>query len=191
GNIKSNGNDNFKYAVEGICDGSIKQGVWVAYKNISNGKMSVHKGACIKQAQDYSDDFYSFDFNYSLPVMLIKKIDKLKDSVLYINPYVGMDYNLYNLKKVRAVLHGTYHSGTVESNSFQLFAKKCEEEGIPVFVSPCKNMYSEIYSSVSDVLKHGVIDVYGTTSEFLYCKILVAFSLFDDIKMAVGFVKDN
>ena len=131
----ANGNDNFKCAVECICRGIVPD-VYVPYKNISDGRMYLHKGSRLEQCKNYSDDFYSVgaiditelndanfsEFNNTLrsehslvskkKFMDINDDFSLSDCVLLINPYVGNNYSAYNYSSFSAVLHGSYHCGT-------------------------------------------------------------------------------
>ncbi|MBR4868469.1 MAG: asparaginase, partial [Clostridia bacterium] len=57
----ANGVDNFATAVSAIYQG-ITPGVYVPYRNPSNGVMHMHKGEQITQCPIYSDDFSSYPF---------------------------------------------------------------------------------------------------------------------------------
>lgn len=131
----ANGNDNFRCAVECICRG-IEPDVYVAYKNISDGRMYLHQGSRLEQCKNYSDDFYSVgaiditdlsensfnELNETLksryPAGNKKKVVDinddflLSDCILLVNPYVGINYSAYNYISFSAVLHGSYHCGT-------------------------------------------------------------------------------
>lgn len=135
GTPTANGSENFKCAVECICRG-IEPDVYVAYKNISNGRMYLHKGSQLQQCPNYSDDFYScgaiditdlsgesfsglnkqlkkaFPKSHRNPLVDINDDILLSDKVLLINPYVGINYSAYNYGGFSAVLHGSYHCGT-------------------------------------------------------------------------------
>lgn len=135
GTPTSNGSDNFRCAVECICRG-IEPDVYVAYKNISDGRMYLHRGSRLEQCKNYSDDFYSegaidiTDLNDNNFSDLNKNLKKnfpenlrntlvdinddftLSDNVLLINPYVGINYSAYSYDRFSAVLHGSYHCGT-------------------------------------------------------------------------------
>ena len=60
-----------------------------------------------------------------------------------IKPYPGLDYSRFNLDNVDAVLHDLYHSGTAcaslqwgENYSLVEFIKRCEKQGIAVYLAP-------------------------------------------------------
>lgn len=132
---ESNGNDNFKTAVEHIVRG-IEPNVYVAYRNdyveINQNRsvMYIHYGAHLLQCQNHSNNFYSFDMTpieegeffkgVAAPSReaLLYEIGRLKNCVLKIEPYVNIDYSRYSLRGVRAVLHHTYHSSTMAVNPY-------------------------------------------------------------------------
>ena len=131
----SNGNENFRCAVELICRG-ISPNVYVPYKNISDGKMYLHLGTRLRQCENYSEDFKSagaFDItdiseencgeifkaiaekypqNLKKPLLNISDSITLRNCVLKFDPYVGINYDAYDYGKFSAVLHGSYHSCT-------------------------------------------------------------------------------
>ena len=111
-----------------------------------------------------------------------------------VNPYVGLNYNMYNLENVKAVLHGTYHSGTscVEKtekyndyteNSILYFIDKCAEKNIPFYYSPSKRGEQQtVYASIPFIENHIANSqkahfCYGNTEELVYCKLLYAYSM--------------
>lgn len=128
-NPDANGVDNFTAAVDCICKG-IGCGVYATYKNPKDSRMYLHNGGHLIQCSIYDDNFYSRDAidisngltaghlslfekcdTNDLLIMRIKE-KKLKDCILKVTPYVGLNYDMFNLAGVRVVLHGTYHSGT-------------------------------------------------------------------------------
>ena len=140
---RSNGNANFRSAVECICRG-ITPNVYAVYKNLSDGQMYIHLASRLEQCRNYSEDFFSVgainitdisEENYKnyfceiesrCPKSGVKSmIDPMGDwhlseCVLLLLPYVGMNYSAYDYSKFSAVLHGTYHSGTAcaEKNKY-------------------------------------------------------------------------
>ncbi len=195
----ANGNDNFKTALELIARG-VEPNIYAVYKN-SDGKMYVHYGSHLLQCANHSNDFYSRDMaevNENKPIfkgektkpktMLLDKIDLLSTRVLKIEPYVGIDYSVFNLDGVSAVLHGTYHSSTLSINPYKgemehpdsvMYLKKmCDSASpqIPIFIQPCdKAAYS--YETTGIALREGIIPIHGLTSEMAYIKLLVGTSL--------------
>ena len=195
----SNGNANFRAAAELILNG-IKPNVYVVYRN-SNGAMYAHYGAHLLQCENYSNDFFSFDMMkiedtenacldgkaFESNGYLIEKTDKLSPCVLRIVPYVGIDYGMYNLSGVRAVVHGTYHSDTVcversrgqgKITDFSVlsFLSRCKKENVQFFLAPCDALaYS--YESTGDAIKNGAECISGMTCEMAYVKTLVGCAL--------------
>ena len=198
GDEKANGNVNFKAAVELICNKSIASGIYVTYRN-DDEIVYLHKACHLKQCLNYSDNFYSKDsidvnkytknFNEKAthPIDL-QSLKNLKNDVIYVNPYVGMDYSWININdSIRAIIHGLYHSETAcveikdcneqyTSNSILYLLDKCSEMDIPVIVEPCQEDTS-LYVSGSQIVKNGAIPIYGMTSEMIYVKSLVAGAL--------------
>ncbi|MBR5190428.1 MAG: asparaginase [Clostridia bacterium] len=201
-NPLANGVDNFISAVECIYKG-LPAGVYATYKNTEDNKMYLHKGENLIQCAIYDDNFYSRDAlditdlenvafksketsNSNIPIINIGE-KRLTDCVLKANPYVGLNYNMYNLENVKAVLHSTYHSGTAcveeEENSILYFIDKCAEKGVPFYFSPAKKGgESNVYASVPLIENHIVNSrkphfCYGDTEELTYCKLLYAYSM--------------
>lgn len=208
-NLLANGTENFKSAVERIYKG-LSAGVYATYENTEDNKMYLHKGENLIQCAIYDDNFYSRDVvditnienvefsktehdNINIPIINMGE-KRLKDCVLKVNPYVGLNYNMYNLENVKAVLHGTYHSGTscVEKtekynnyteNSILYFIDKCAEKNIPFYYSPSKRGEQQtVYASIPFVENHIANSqkahfCYGNTEELVYCKLLYAYSM--------------
>lgn len=208
----TNGNANFRAAAELIMNG-IKPNVYAVYRN-SDGKMYLHYGSQLKQCTDYSDDFFSEGSvalentencryegeEFSCRRNLLEAVDSLKGGVLRIVPYVGIDYDFYNLDKLSAVVHNTYHSqtvcverskkrGEVSSASFLIFAEKCKEKGVDIFIAPC-NSEAYSYESTSDALDNGAFPVSGMTFEMAYVRTLVGVSKGLKGEELYGFVRE-
>lgn len=188
----TNANINFRTAVELIM-GGIKPNVYAVYQN-SDGKIYLHYGSHLLQCGNYSNDFFSKDMiavddtqavctesqAFETDRNLLSEIKELNSKVLLINPYVGLNYNSFNLNGVSAVVHTTYHSQTVcvdgDTNSFAEFAKRCKKEGVSLILTPCdKNSYS--YVSTASALENGVIPVSGMIDEMVYVKTVAGCSL--------------
>ena len=208
-NHRANGNDNFAVAVECICKG-ISAGVYVPYKNIGDDKVLIHKGERLEQCKIYSENFYSANpiaytpeiefsknnedeiaFSDELLIERFRDIN-LKDCVLKIEPYVGLNYSRFNFKGIRAVLHSTYHSGTacvIKTEKRETYTNasilnlldRCKKLGIDLYYSPSKvGEDADMYDSVPLIQNHNNRQAkffYGTTNELLYAKLLIAYSL--------------
>lgn len=218
---KANGNENFRAAVECICEG-IEPNVYVAYKNISDNRMYLHLASRITQCKNYSDDFYSVGAmditkgNYKdcfekisnmYPQYkrkhVIEKLDDLvlKNCVLMIEPYVGLRYDIFDFSNFSAVLHGSYHSGTACTQngvhsilSMLDFALKQNPE-IDTYVSPSK-LTGEIYETVPTMANHTVNGknikfLFGQTKETTYAKLVIAYSLFENKEDIQNFLESE
>ena len=193
----SNANENFGIAVRLITEG-IAPNVYAVYQN-TDGKTWLHLGASLMQCPHFSDDFENASLDKKMLIgsedLLYKcqmfserrtKTDfKLANGkkVLNIMPYTGLCYGNISLENVCAVVHGTYHSGTVcvgqtddeknyGSDSVLWFADKCREKNIPVFIAPSK-LSNEQYSSVFNAVRNGGIIPLYMTRESAYCKAVL------------------
>lgn len=189
----ANGNENFRAAVECICEG-IEPNVYVAYKNISDNRMYLHLASRITQCKNYSDDFYSVgamditDIAKENYQHYFKKIQKfypsekrkqivenlddveLKSCVLMIEPYVGLRYDIFDFSNYSAILHGSYHSGTActQNGVYSIlsmfeFAQN-QNPDLDVYISPSK-LTGEVYETVPIMANH---TVNGKNINFLF-----------------------
>lgn len=210
---KANGNANFKAAVELIINGT-EPNVYVVYRNTEDDggketqRMYIHYGSHLLQCGNRSDNFYSEDMseismeNAVFEGKTCRREGGGKKSILYdsfelspcvlrIAPYVGIDYEHYNIDGVKAILHGTYHSGTMTVNpsgddeperytsqAILSLKKRCDdcEPPIPVFIEHC-NESAYKYVTTAVILESGAIPVWRMTSEMTYVKLLVGCAL--------------
>ena len=205
---ESNGNANFKAAAELIYTG-IEPNVYVTYKNPSDNTMYLHLGSRIEQCKNYSEDFTSYkmikipDTQHNKYDEILKTIKNnypstkkntlnfgsnpktLQNTILTINPYVGLKYDAFDYKKFDAVLHTTYHSGTVCSdkndiNSILYMINLCNKEKIDIYLSPARS-YGELYESIISVREcKNIRFLYGYTDECAYAKLLIAYSYYEN-----------
>lgn len=183
----SNGLDNFSSAIEFICERNQK-GIFVSYRNENDEKAKIHKGYALMECNGFSNNFYSTPKaeNPSGNKIFANDLEKLDAKVPVIKPYVGINYDLYDIKNADAVLHTTYHSKTVETKSFNRFCERCKSENVPLFLAPADKS-GEIYESFSQISDYA-IPLGKITVESAYAKILTAFSLYkNDIKKAIDF----
>ncbi len=215
---RANGNENFRYAVELICKG-IEPNVYATYKNISDDRMYLHLGSRLLQCKNYSEDFCSqgaiditefsdetlkkiketYPKEEKSPLIDINGDWYLKNCILMITPYVGLDYNSFNYSKFSAILHGTYHSGTACSEPYESsvlhLIDLCEKENpeIDIYLSPSKNS-GEIYDTVRIIGNHKVNKIkflYGCTNEATYAKLVLAYSIFKEKKNIENFISNQ
>lgn len=213
-NPNANGVENFRAAVECICKG-IAPDIYATYKNTEDSRSYLHKAKNLIQCQIYDDNFYSADalditdienatfdtvegYGASdLSSLLIMKTDEkpLTDCILKVTPYVGLNYDMLNPLSAKAVLHGTYHSGTScvvktsenqdynDTSSILYFFDKCAQNNIPFYYSPSKSGAEHtVYASVPFIEAHSCNGqkpriYYGLTDELMYAKLLIAYSL--------------
>lgn len=218
---ETNGYANFKAAAELIMNG-IAPNVYAVYRNMANerdpydsmGETVVHYGVHLLQCGHYSHSFYSEDGvvlsdgkvavkgrAFETDSLLINRLDKLSDGVLLIRSYVGLDYARFDLNGVKAIVVGTYHSGTVcvegvisdedySSCSVLYLLKKAAEREIPVIMTPC-DPSAYTYSSTGDALRKGAVGLYGMTLETAYIKTVVGVSLGKKGEELTGFLNQS
>lgn len=212
--IRANGNQNFSAAVELILKGIVPN-VYITYKN-SDGITYLHKGVEITQCQNHTWNFYSKNmvdykaFNNCAETrinreMLLNQILVLKNNILMVEPYVGIDYSVYSLEGKKAVMHGLFHSSTacvditnesdiIEHSSVLHMINMCKEKGIGFYIAPFeKELLADevMYSSTGILLSKGAIPIVGMTKEVCYAKLLVACSVFTEQKKIEEFLKEE
>ncbi len=216
----SNAAENFRYATECIAMG-ICPNVYALYRNISDKRVYLHAASRLEQCKNYSEDFYSvgtlditditikncqqyFDIlkkrykkSSGQSLIDIKNDITLKDCVLCIPAYVGINYSAMDYEKFSAVLHRTYHSGTVcaeGENSAIGMIDRCVALGVDVYFSPSR-FNGEIYESLGRVGEHAenkgnrVGFLYGTTFETSFAKLVIAYSVIDDEDLRAQFIQ--
>lgn len=181
----SNGNQNFRTAVELIAKG-ISPDIYAVYRN-DDGITYLHRAAHLLSCAHESVNFYSADMVDAVGTdtpwsdggcpkgdMPLYRIGILTDCVLCITPHIGLNYDCFSLDGVKAVLHGTYHSSTAETQGLLSLKARCdrEEEPIPIFLSHCDRQ-AYAYQSTGDLLRGGVRPSCGMTDEMTYVKLLV------------------
>lgn len=195
--ISNNGKSDDNLAGNNAC---LTDNTYVVYRNM-DGISYVHKASLLEECADYSEDFFSKgmlkfddwmkgeksdggsydDINNEkesaeeLP--LIKKDIILTDDVLYIKPYVGINYDRFSLEGVRCVLHSLYHSSTANAADTSVHSalhmlKRCKEAGIPMYIFPC-NKESYRYVTTKALLEDGAIPLDGETWNLAYAGLLI------------------
>lgn len=130
-------------------------GVFVPYQN-SGAPLCIHRGTRLLRSQSFTDRVESArgavvgrfgeeggflpDPSYrerpnAIPAFGVAPLQEYCDSILFIEPRPGMTYPEIPAR-VRYILHGSYHSGTLNTESAQAtsFFAKARARGIPVFL---------------------------------------------------------
>lgn len=185
---RANGVDNFYYGVDWICQ-KPGGGVFVSYKNEGDNP-KIHLGTRILGHRSFSDDVYSVMDRY------LGEYDKEKESwymkenppkesgqlfikepvlqqtspIQQIVPYVGMAYPKLETS-TKAVLHHTYHAGTIcnESQGAQYFFQEARKRDIPVFVTGLDA--SMLYESTKIYEQYGMIPLSVASPVAMYMKL--------------------
>lgn len=188
-NPRANGLINLHCAVSFI--GSVKAaGVWVSYKN-RNDTPKIHKGSRLLERQAFTDCIFSImdsyygsfdgDFtfhpnpeyrefpdgiSYFNPDVLTEEAD----NILRIEPYLGMVYPKID-SKVKYILHGSYHSGTINTKSIfpSDFFDAANKRGIKIFLTGTES--GESYESTQAFKNLRLIPVNNLSPISAYVKL--------------------
>lgn len=193
---RSNGLDNFRYALEFI-KGKYGTGVFVSYCNKGDVPV-IHRGTRIQQHLPLSADVVSIgnswygkfeDGRYiqnpeyvvrdGLPAMFEDteniNLSEFSDEIMRIIPYVGMPYPELS-EHTRAVLHESFHSGTIAiSEGLNEFADIAHRRNIPIFLTGLSEREAE-YETVSCYRKAGIQPLCESAPIAQYCKLWLALS---------------
>lgn len=194
--VRSNGLDNFYYAVEFIRQKKAK-GVFVSYRN-SGDFPRIHYATRLIMHQAYSDSLYSIcgmDYGYfegdrfvcrygeepgkvnneETTARINADISNVPEGsslsgIMVIHPYPGMEYIMPG-SGIKSVLHYTYHSGTICSKPRILkeFADYINAEDIPVFITGAGT--GADYESVKCYKEHGFYVLPAASPEAMYIKL--------------------
>ena len=199
---RNNGTTNFMTGADLIQEG-LAPGVYAVYRN-GDGVTYLHHACQLRQCGDYSNDFFSRDLipasevicrqiSWSQPSVKegrklpLYQTGTIRDCVLYLRPYTGINYARYDLTGLRAVVHGLFHARTacVEitspdqsygDSSVLSLLDRCHKSGIDFYIVPCQSEdYS--YSSTSFLFDHGARGLYGMTPEASYVKVLLSYAM--------------
>jgi L-asparaginase len=112
---------------------------------------------------------------------------KLEDAVIYIKPYPGLRYDLYQWAergyKPAAILHDLHHSGTacaLEEGPYSLpaFIRRCREQQIDVYLCPIKDAGDTLYASSHKLTEAGGIWVENMSIEATLTKMMLAYGAY-------------
>ncbi len=210
---QANGLENFCCAVQFICQ-RIQRGVFVPYTNPGQ-TTQVHIGTRLASSLQLSGDFISvqsksyltyqqgnFQFVDARITPPAAKNLQLKADfskrILLIKPYPGLDYSLFNVAGVDAVLHDLYHSGTAcvlsdwgENHTLANFIARCQQAAIPCYLAPALKT-ADLYASCKSLIeKQGVTVLWNMSLEAAYVKLLIAYTNFDHTAAIIDFMTTN
>lgn len=162
---------------ESACDERIPKGVFVSYQN-ADRVPRIHRGTALITHQAYSDEVFSvldngygcfekdgercrfvkgqcqdaeFSITKSRAQPNLKEPSTWNAPILQIYPYPGMEYPPIPAH-IKAILHHSYHSGTIcmdkESNAKKFF-EEAKRRGIPVFLSSAYGVHESCASHES------------------------------------------
>ncbi|HBA66403.1 MAG TPA: L-asparaginase [Methylococcaceae bacterium] len=198
---KANGLNNFIAAVEFIRQRR-ETGVFVPYRNAGESTQ-IHLGSRLASSLQLSGDFISVQNKcycrfengvFSEPLFTLQSktgaaFDLKPDfskRIALIRPYPGLNYTLFNLDGIDAVLHDLYHSGTACASmhwgadySLTPFIERCRKQGIPVYLAPSIQSESA-YESTRELLEQGAEMLWNLSLECAYVKLLLAYGNFSE-----------
>lgn len=186
----SNGMDNFIAGVEVIKRGL--NGVYVPYRN-GDGVTYIHQAQKLFESDTLSDDFYSLggafatfengevvirDKEAEIYKVDINKADlTFSKRIMQVMPYPDLDYSRIDISGFDAVLHRTYHAGSVsisedEGRDICVLIDKCAGENVPLYICGLKSGKANYYS-MSSVLDKGVKPLYDMAPACAFMKLML------------------
>lgn len=193
---RSNGLVNFHYALEFI-RGRYGTGVFVSHQN-RGGIPTIHRGTRLLQQPPLSGEVNSIKESWYgrfekgmyqdnpcyrvlegesclFPDKKKIKLSEQESVVMRLIPFVGMSYPELS-RQTRAVLHESYHSGTVAiSPQLERFMQRARELEIPVFLCGLPGEERE-YETVSQYKAMGMRPLAESAPVAQYCKLWLAVS---------------
>lgn len=211
----SNGRDNLKAAadfIKGFASGEhFNTGVFAVWKNV--GELpAVHISTRLEEADGYLDRFSSWGgvpfgrMEHGHFVRIDDRINptctksnkmleclkgrnlELKNNVMLLHSYVGLDFSAVNMQRKKAVLLRLYHSATActegVNTSFVKFAEESLTQGIDVYVFSGKcSVYS--YASSQKLLDKSINLLYNINVCSAYSKLLIAYAVSESLKTEI------
>ena len=195
-NDRSNALDNLNSAVKFI-QNSLGRGVFVPYRNDADDYTKIHRATRLVSSRSFSDEvasifdisFGHFDkkFNYhkndyykenedSITTLSISEIGAHSEDILFISPYVGMDYPTLT-SKTKYILLDSYHSGTINTKSAKAleFFSAAKALGIKIFITGISN--APEYESSTIFSELGIIPLKNISPISAYIKLWLLSSL--------------
>lgn len=201
----SNGLNNFAKATEFIRRCGVR-GVFTLYQDMA-GINQVYLATRIREAEPFHDQFMDFSgkafgrmedgrfiSNTGKEQPSVKEVEEnrkreievpasLKQKVMLIRPYPGMDYSFFwpdEKNRPAAVLHYLYHSATacLEGETYGLlyFWERCRKLDITVYTASCKRTEGNQYATGDALLKAGVIPLRNISPEAAYAKLVLLYN---------------
>lgn len=168
--VGANGFYNFVKAID--CIKEKRTGCIVPWKN-RDGNMYIYDATTILPV-DTNGNIYSFgkkqnvlDNIDTLPILLSK--------VLMVNPYPLLSYDNFSLEGIKAILHTTYHSATINKEELIKFKEKCDQKGITIYISGIRSN-QKLYDTTKELLNLGAIPLYDIAYPCAYIKLLLEYN---------------
>lgn len=188
---KSNGMDNFVAAVQVIK--AQKNGVFVPYRN-ADMVTYIHIGTKLFESSVLSDDFYSvggacgeykdnvlrfYHKQYEAERLSYKSNIDLSFSkkIIQVCPYPLLDYSRIDIEGADAVIHRTYHAGSMcvnndENTSVLSLVARCKDKNIPFYICGLTSG-KDNYFSMSSILKREVNVLFDMSPACAYMKVML------------------
>lgn len=221
---RSNGLRNLSCSIDFIADAALP-GVFVVYEN-DQGESIVYLGTRVFQNESFTDQFRSpYELEYGRmtadrafrwtadgrnpsPDSLrarsssihsrLSAEPKISDAILYIKPYPGLNYELYDFRSVKplAILHDLHHSGTanaLESGPYSLaaFVERCSLEGIECYLCPIKDATDALYASSHRLIEAGARFIENMSIEAALTKLMLAYGMIGDEVARDRFIREE
>lgn len=203
---RANGLANFYYGVEFIKE-QCGTGVFVSYQNTGENPL-IHRATRLQPLVPYSDyvasvqnrwygifknGHYISNSEYDVKngqVTMFSEVDEVQlkedaSEILWIHPFVGMTYPIVG-EPVQAVLHSSYHSGTIcVENPLKAFMEQMQERQIPVYLTGLLTG-ENAYETVKEYVKMGMIPLQTSSEVAQFCKLWLALSNGFDVQMIMN-----
>lgn len=202
---KSNALDNLHAAISFI-KRSLGRGVFVPYRNDGSDTVVIHRATRLVAGKAFSDEVssvldgsygsFDLDFNFTanesyresvdgMPPIDLSGLGELCESIMMLFAYTGMPYPEIS-DKVKYILLGTYHSGTVNTKSKQArdFFAKAKAKGVAVYATGVSD--GPDYASAAEYGELGIVGVKNISPVAAYIKLWALDSLGADVDALIS-----
>ena len=199
---RMNGLDNFKGAVDFICEKKYK-GVFVSYRNPSK-ELTIHRATRLLAHNPYVDDLYSVYNSYvgtylENGFVANESFFEMKDqmevfanlwngsfgSVIWLQSHPGMAWDKIDIENAQAILVSAYHSGTLNTDSRELIsiAEQAQKLRVPIYLVGA--VEEAVYSSKKtyDELGIKILPVMAPISAYMKLSMIISMGLDPDVYM--------